>query len=125
MQLENNLDACVTEVAPPPPAPDPEELAAQHKRHWTPLGLAEWLIITFGWLFRYIAETGMWIVWGEGRWHQDTASIGMFQLCKATLRYMAQHPNVDPDLLKEFKSWVRSCETEPMFLGDHLKTGHQ
>jgi putative DNA primase/helicase len=115
MQLENDLDACVTEVAPPPPAPDPEELADQHKRHWTPLGLAEWLIITFGLLFRYIAETGMWIVWADGRWHQDVASLGMFQLCKATLRHMMMNPNVGADLFAKFKKWVIECETEPMF----------
>ena len=115
MQLENDLDACVTEVAPPPPAPDPEELAAQHKRHWTPLGFAEWLIIVLGPFFRYIAETGMWIVRADGRWHQDVASIGMYQLCKATLRHMMLHPNVGADLFVEFKKWVIGCETEPMF----------
>src|ERR1039458_3334719 len=115
MQPETNIDLCVTEVAPPPPAPDAEELADQHKRHWTPLGLAEWLIITFGLLFRYIAETGMWIIWADGRWHQDVASLGMFQLCKATLRHMMLHPNVGADLFAEFKKWVIKCETEPMF----------
>ncbi len=115
MLPENDIDSSVIEVAPPPPAPDPEELAAQHKRHWTPLGLAEWLIITFGSLFRYIAETGMWIVWAEGRWHQDTASIGMFQLCKATLRHMLLNPNVGLDLFAKFKAWVVDCETEPTF----------
>jgi putative DNA primase/helicase len=112
MLLENDSVVCVAEAPPPP---DPEELAAQHKRHWTPLGFAEWLIITFGLLFRYIAETGMWIVWADGRWHQDVASLGMFQLCKATLRHIMLHPNVGADLFAEFRKWVIKCETEPMF----------
>src|ERR1022692_624166 len=94
MQLANDLDACVTEVAPPPPTPDPEELAAQHKRHWTPLGFAEWLIILLGSWFRCITETGTWIVWADERWHQDVAAIRMFRFCKATLRHMLMHPNV-------------------------------
>jgi putative DNA primase/helicase len=114
MQPEPEIKPCVTEITPAPPL-DAEELSAQHKRHWTPLGLAEWMIMVFGTLFRYIAETGTWIVWSAGRWHQDVASIKMHQICKATLRYMLQSPNVGPDLLREFKEWLRSCENEPMF----------
>ena len=115
MQLENDLDACVTEVAPPPPAPDPEELAAQHKRHWTPLGFAEWLIILLGSWFRCITETGTWIVWADERWHQDVAAIRMFRFCKATLRHMLMHPNVGLDLFAKFKQWVIECESDSMF----------
>ena len=114
MHLENETDVCITEVAAAPPV-DPDELAAQHKRHWTPLGLAEWLIMVLGSMFRYIAETGTWIVWAGERWHQDVASIRMFRFCKATLRHMLQYPNVGADLLKDFRIWVNSCETEPMF----------
>ena len=115
MQLENDSVVCVTEVAPPPPAPDPEELAAQHNAHWTPLGLSWCAIKHFGPRFRYIPETGQWIVWSDGHWHQDTASIRMHRICKATLREMLLHPTVGPDLLEDYTKWVKRCETEPMF----------
>jgi putative DNA primase/helicase len=115
MQLENDLDACVTEVAPPPPAPDPEELAAQHKRHWTPLGMSQRITGLFGWLFRFLIETGLWIVWANERWQHDTASIQMHRYCKATINHMLEHPDVSPDVLKDYISWIKRCETEPMF----------
>src|ERR1039458_4463702 len=115
MQLENDLDACVTEVAPPPPAPDPEELADQHKRHWTPLGMSQRVTGLFGWLFRFLIETGLWIVWANERWQHDTASIQMHRYCKATINHMLEHPDVSPDVLKDYISWIKRCETEPMF----------
>ena len=113
MQPEHDSVVFVSEAPPPP---DPEELAAQHNTHWTPLG-ASWCVIRyFGSLFRYIVETGLWIVWASGRWHHDTASIRMHRFCKATLREMLLHPTVSPDLLKDYTRWVKKCETEPMFL---------
>src|SRR5664280_964513 len=115
MQLENDLDACVTEVAPPPPAPDPEELAAQHKRHWTPLGMSQRITGLFGWLFRFLIETGLWIVWANERWQQDTGGIRMHRLCKATINYTLENPDCGLDLLADYKKWLKRCETEPMF----------
>ena len=113
MQLENDLDACVTEVAPPPPAPDPEELADKHKRHWTPWGLAQRLIVLFP-LFRFLIETGLWIVWANERWQQDTGGIRMHRLCKATINYTLENPDCGLDLLADYKKWLKRCETEPM-----------
>ena len=114
MQLENDSVVCIAEALPLPPL-DPEELSARHKRHWTPLGLAEYLIKIFGFLCRFVAETGTWMVWANERWHVDSANIRMHQICKATLKHMLLFPDVSLDMLDEFKKWVKKSETEPMF----------
>src|ERR1017187_1777778 len=100
MQLDS-IEPCVTEAPPlpPPPPPDPEELAAQPKRHWTPLGNSWCLVRTFGdAFFRFIVETGLWIVWASGRCGEDTAKTRMHRMCKATLAHMLKHPD-----------WTRTC----------------
>ena len=112
MQPENDSVVCVAEALPLPPL-DPEELADQHKRHWTPWGLAQRLIILFP-LFRYIVETGLWLVWASGRWQQDTGGIRMHRLCKATINYTLENPDCGLDLLADYKKWLKRCETEPM-----------
>src|ERR1035441_5160529 len=118
MQLENDFDACVTKVAPPPPAPDPEVLADQHKRHWTPLGMSQRVTGLFGWLFRFLIETGLWIVWANERWQHDTASIQMHRYCKATINHMLEHPDVSPDLvpacnvIQERFPWAKYSRSE-------------
>lgn len=117
MQLDS-IEPCVTEAPPlpPPPPPDAEELAAQPKRHWTPLGNSWCLVRTFGdAFFRFIVETGLWIVWASGRWRQDTANIRMHRMCKATLAHMLKHPDCSPDLLPDYKKWIKRSETGPMF----------
>ena len=113
MQPEDESVLCVSEAPPPS---DPEELAAQHNAHWTPVGLSERVVGIYGQRFcRYIVERGLWIVWNGGRWHQDQADIRMHRVCKATLKHMLLHPDVGPDLLKDYTKWVKRSETEPMF----------
>ena len=97
-----------------PPEPSPEDLAAQYKRHWTPLGNAERLIILFGHLFRFVIETGIWLVWRQNRWFQDTAAVRMHLLAKATLKDMWANPDCHPDALAGYQKWIRSSESEPM-----------
>jgi len=97
-----------------PPAPSPEELAANYKRHWTPLGNAERLLILFGHLFRFVIETGLWLVWLHDRWFQDTGAVRMHLLAKATLKEMWAHPDCHPDALAEYQKWIKKSENEPV-----------
>ena len=97
-----------------PPAPSPEDLAAQYKRHWTPLGNAERLLILFGHLFRFVIETALWLVWRQNRWFQDTAAVRMHLLAKATLKDMWMHPDCDPDVRDKYRAWIKQSESEPM-----------